>query len=156
MSQQCNPSTTSSRQTEVSSCFASRGTIADALLGTGYVKRQEKVMYDFLDQKGEKSPFHMALEANATADETQTEQLSEKLEAQISAVLEEIWAHFDGMIDPDEQDPAEQPLREELRVFLETASPAFDAFRKGLSEIGRKKKTCVKTEDIADEQADLQ
>ncbi|PIB00158.1 hypothetical protein CB0940_02595 [Cercospora beticola] len=119
--------------------------------GNGYVKRQEKVMYDYLTQKGEACPFDVAFEAIASAIESQMEQLSEQLEKQISTILEEIWAHFDGMIDPDEQDPGEQPLRDELRGFLEQAVPAFEAFREGLSRINQKKKTSVKTEEVDEE-----
>lgn len=133
-----------------------RGSTTNNVTGNGYVKRQEKVMYDFLMQKSEASPFDIAFGAIASAIESQTEHLGEELEKQISKILEEIWAHLDGMIDPDEQDPDEQPLREELRVFTEQALPTFEAFREGLSKISQKKKTSVKTEDVDEEQSEIE
>ncbi|KAI5368171.1 hypothetical protein Slin15195_G033050 [Septoria linicola] len=122
--------------------------------GTGYVKRQEKLMHDVLSRVNEKSPFRVALESTISAIYELAKMQSDALEAKVSDSLREIWGHFNGMIDPDEQDPAEQPLREELRIFVETADHTFNKLRENLTRITVKGKPKVKVEEVPAEDLD--
>ncbi|KAM3423220.1 hypothetical protein BST61_g669 [Cercospora zeina] len=124
--------------------------------GTGYVKRQERAMFDYVTQRGEASPFQLAFGAIASAVEDQAKELGEKLESQILTILVETWDLFNGMIDPDEQDPDERPLREELRAFLEHSIPRFVAFGNGLRELKHEKKASVKAEEVEEKQGDAE
>lgn len=57
------------------------------------------------------------------------------LEQQLLNIFKDIYNHFDGMIDTEEDDPTEKPVRAALKEYFQTAVPRFEELKRDLEKI---------------------
>ncbi len=117
-------------------------------LGIGSVERAANHLIRHLGLDRQSSPFHIAAVKATSAVVQNAHAQAATLQTMLDDIFEDIYQHFDGMIDADVVYPAEQPLRDALKEFLKTAVPQFDEAIAELEII----KASYGTPDVVDQQ----